>query len=109
MTFLEYVAGGLALCVTIIGIPFGLQIFKLAEVTLWPFNKSWELTSRAPGCLSTIMNLLWLVVAGFWIVVTHLFFGLLLTLTIVGIPWGRQHFKLMALALTPFGRKVIDT
>ncbi len=108
LTFIEYVTGGLALCVTIIGIPFGLQVFKLAEVTLWPFNKTWELKSWAPGCLSTLMNILWLIIAGFWIVVTHLFFGLLLTVTIIGIPWGRQHFKLMSLALTPFGRTVTN-
>ena len=108
IAFIGYVVGGAALCLTIVGIPFGLQVFKLAEVTLWPFNKTWELQSWAPGCLSTLMNLIWLIVAGFWIVLTHLLFGILLTLTIIGIPWGMQHFKLMSLAITPFGRKVVN-
>ncbi len=107
--FLGYIIGGALLCLTIVGIPFGLQVFKLAEVTLWPFNKSYELKEWAPGCLSTVMNLLWLIVAGFWIVLIHLLFGLLLVITIVGIPFGRQHFKLMSLAITPFGRKVVNT
>lgn len=108
ISFIGYLVGGIALCLTIVGIPFGLQIFKLAEVTLWPFNKSYELTSGSPGCLSTVMNLIWLIVAGFWIVITHLVFGILLTLTIIGIPWGKQHFKLMSLAITPFGRRVVS-
>jgi uncharacterized membrane protein YccF (DUF307 family) len=107
-TFIGYVIGGAALCITIVGIPFGLQAFKLAEVTLWPFNKTWEMQDWAPGCLSTIMNIIWLIVAGFWIALTHLVFGLLLVITIVGIPWGRQHFKLMSLAITPFGRKIVN-
>ncbi len=108
LAFIGYLIGGIALCLTIVGIPFGLQIFKLAEVTLWPFNKTWELQSWAPGCLSTLMNLIWLIVAGFWIVITHLIFGLLLAITIIGIPWARQHFKLMSLAITPFGRTVVN-
>lgn len=107
ISFIGYVTGGVVLCITIVGIPFGLQVFKLAEVTLWPFNKTWDLKGWAPGCLSTIMNLLWLIVAGWWIVLVHLFCGLLLAITIVGIPWSTQHFKLMSLALTPFGRKVV--
>jgi uncharacterized membrane protein YccF (DUF307 family) len=107
IAFIGYIVGGIALCVTIVGIPFGIQVFKLAEVTLWPFNKTFELKEGAPGCLSTIMNLIWLIVAGFWIVITHLIFGILLSITIIGIPWGKQHFKLMSLAITPFGRRVV--
>lgn len=104
--FLEYLIGGIMLCLTIIGIPFGLQTFKLSMVALWPFNTKIQLQEWAPGCLSTLMNIIWLIVAGFWIVLTHLLFGVLLAITIIGIPWARQHFKLMSLALTPFGRKV---
>jgi uncharacterized membrane protein YccF (DUF307 family) len=107
IAFIGYIVGGIALCITIVGIPFGLQVFKLAEVTLWPFDKTYELKGWAPGCLSTVMNLIWLIVAGFWIVITHLIFGILLTITIVGIPWAKQHFKLMSLAITPFGRRVV--
>lgn len=106
--FIEYVVGAIALCLTIVGIPFGLQIFKLAHIALWPFNKTIQLRDWAPGCLSTLMNIIWIIVAGFWIVLTHLFFGILLSITIIGIPWAKQHFKLMSLALAPFGRKVVE-
>lgn len=108
LIFIEYVIGGIALCLTIIGIPFGLQIFKLAHVALWPFNKTIRIKDWAPGCLSTLMNIIWILVAGFWIVLSHLLFGILLGITIIGIPWARQHFKLMSLALTPFGREVVE-
>jgi uncharacterized membrane protein YccF (DUF307 family) len=105
--FLEYILAGLALCVTIIGIPFGIQAFKLGLLALWPFGQKIEYMDYAPGCLSTIMNILWLVIGGIWIALTHLLFGLLLFITIIGIPWGKQHFKMVSLALTPFGRRLV--
>lgn len=105
--FLEYILAGLALCVTIIGIPFGIQSFKLGILALWPFGQKIEYMDYAPGCLSTIMNILWLLIGGIWIALTHLLFGLLLFITIIGIPWGKQHFKMVSLALTPFGRKLV--
>lgn len=108
LVFLEYMVAGFLLCITIIGIPFGIQAFKLAILALWPFGKSIELESYAPGCLSTLMNLIWLIIGGIWIALTHLLFGLLLSITIIGFPWGKQHFKLMSLALTPFGRRIVD-
>jgi uncharacterized membrane protein YccF (DUF307 family) len=106
--FLEYILGGLALCVTIVGIPFGIQAFKLGVLSLWPFNQKIEYMEYAPGCLSTIMNILWLIVGGIWIALTHLIFGVLLGITIIGIPWAKQHFKMVSLALTPFGRRLIQ-
>lgn len=108
LVFVEYMVAGFLLCLTIIGIPFGIQAFKLAILALWPFGKSIEMMSYAPGCLSTLMNLIWLIIGGIWIALTHLVFGLLLSITIIGFPWGKQHFKLMSLALTPFGRKIVD-
>ena len=107
LIFLEYLIGGLLLCLTIIGIPFGLQTLKLAQMALWPFGKRIEYMDYAPGCLSTMLNILWLLFAGIPIVLTHLLFGVLFTITIIGIPFARQHFKLMSLALTPFGRRVM--
>lgn len=104
--FFEYIFGGLILCLTIVGIPFGLQCFKFAFVALAPFGVRITDTSSNTGCLSTIMNIIWLVFGGFWIALTHLFFGLLLCITIVGIPFGRQHFKLMNLAFSPFGKSI---
>jgi uncharacterized membrane protein YccF (DUF307 family) len=105
--FLEYMIAGIILCLTIIGIPFGLQAFKLGILALWPFDQKIGLLPGSPGCLSTIMNIFWLLIGGIWIALTHLIFGLLLGITIIGIPWARQHFKLMSLALTPFGREVL--
>ncbi len=104
--FLEYLFGGIVLCLTIVGIPFGIQTFKLAQLALWPFGKEIEYMDYAPGCLSTILNILWLFFGGIWIALTHLVFGLLFAITIIGIPFAKQHFKLLSLALTPFGRKV---
>ncbi len=105
--FVEYVLAGVALCATIIGIPFGLQAIKIGILALWPFGQKIEYMDYAPGCLSTIMNVLWLIVGGIWIALTHLLFGLLLGITIIGIPWAKQHFKMMSLAFTPFGRKIV--
>ena len=105
--FMEYMVAGLLLCVTIVGIPFGLQSFKLGILALWPFDQKIEYMDYAPGCLSTIMNILWLFIGGIWIMLTHVLFGLLLGITIIGIPWAKQHFKMASLALTPFGRRLV--
>lgn len=103
---IEYFVGSLLLMATIIGIPFGLQTIKLGVLAIWPFGSEVVRTNSAGGCLSTIMNLIWFFVGGFWILLTHIGFGILLGITIVGIPWAKQHFKLAGLALTPFGREV---
>jgi len=108
LVFIEYMVAGFLLCLTIIGIPFGIQAFKLASLALWPFGTTIGMKSYAPGCLSTIMNLIWLLIGGIWIALTHLIFGILLGITIIGIPWAKQHFKLVSLALTPFGREIIN-
>lgn len=105
--FIEYIVGGIALCLTIIGIPFGIQSFKLAVLALWPFGQTIQYMDYAPGCLSTFMNILWFFVGGIWILLTHLFFGVILGITIVGIPWAKQHFKMVSLALAPFGKKIV--
>lgn len=108
LVFIEYMLAGFLLCLTIVGIPFGIQAFKLASLALWPFGTTIGMKSYAPGCLSTIMNLIWLLIGGIWIALTHLVFGLLLGITIIGIPWAKQHFKLVSLALTPFGREIVS-
>ena len=108
VTAVEYLISSLAMMVTIIGIPFGLQTLKLSLLALCPFGKEIQTTPQAGGCLSTIMNILWILMGGFWISLTHLGFGLLLCITIVGIPFGRQHFKLAGLALTPFGKQIVE-
>jgi uncharacterized membrane protein YccF (DUF307 family) len=105
---IEYVIGSLVLMVTIIGIPFGVQTLKLAGLSLWPFGRDTRVHSRASGCLYILMNVLWLICGGICIAITHVIFGLLLCITIIGIPFGLQHFKLTALALTPFGRDIVN-
>lgn len=102
----EYLVASILLMITIIGIPFGLQTLKLAGMALWPFNCEMAYARNDGGCLSTIMNVIWFFIGGFWIFLTHMFFGILLSITIVGFPFGMQHFKLAGLAITPFGREV---
>ncbi|MBP3248655.1 MAG: YccF domain-containing protein [Prevotella sp.] len=104
---LEYFVAGLILMLTIIGIPFGLQSFKLGILALWPFGTKVEWMQSQPGCLSTFMNILWFFVGGIWICLTHIFYGFILCITIIGIPFGKMHFRLAKLALSPFGRAVI--
>ncbi len=105
--FFEYLVSGFILCVTIIGIPFGIQCMKLSFLALLPFGKEIRESQRASGCVSTLMNVLWILVGGIWITLTHLIFAILCALTIIGIPFARQHLKLAALALTPFGKNVV--
>lgn len=104
--FLEYLLGGLLLCVTIVGIPFGIQCIKLALLALLPFGREVVAGKSHTGCLAVLMNVLWILLGGFWITLTHLVFGLLCAITIVGIPFAKQHVKLAALALSPFGKSV---
>jgi uncharacterized membrane protein YccF (DUF307 family) len=107
ITCIEYLLASLVLIITIIGIPFGLQTLKLALLALWPFGRQIITTPSSGGCLSVAMNVIWILVGGIWICLTHLFFGLLLCITIIGIPFGMQHFKLATLALTPFGKDIV--
>jgi len=103
----EYLISSVLLMVTIVGIPFGLQTLKLSILALWPFGARIRMKESGSGCLSTLMNLIWIIIGGFWISLTHVFFGLLFAITIVGIPFARQHFKMAGLALTPFGKEIV--
>lgn len=103
---IEYFVASLGLMITIIGIPFGIQTMKLGMLTLWPFGSEVTGTPNSGGCLDTFMNVLWFLVGGLWIWLTHIFFGCLLYITIIGIPFGKQHFKMAKLALSPFGKEI---
>ncbi len=105
---IEYFVSSLVLMITIIGIPFGFQTMKLGILALWPFGYTTRQTGSGAGCLTLFMNVLWILTGGIWICVSHLVFGILLSITIIGIPWGRQHFKLAGLALSPFGREIVE-
>nr|WP_321453738.1 YccF domain-containing protein [uncultured Carboxylicivirga sp.] len=106
MIAIEYFISSLVLMLTIVGIPFGLQTMKLGILALWPFGTQVGYNPQASGCLSTIMNVIWLIFGGFIIALTHVFWGIILAITIIGIPFARQHFKLAGVALTPFGRTI---
>jgi uncharacterized membrane protein YccF (DUF307 family) len=105
--FLEYAWGGLVLCLTIVGIPFGLQAWKIGIAQLMPFGKKVERTGGF-FILNAFLNIIWIIFAGLWIALTHLVLGIGLCLTIIGIPFGIQHFKLMRLSFAPFGYDLRD-
>ena len=107
MMAVEYFVAGFALCCTIIGIPFGLQVFKIGILALLPFGQTSVVEGGSRGCLAIFMNVIWVLFAGIGIALSHLLWGLFFCITIIGIPFGRQHFKLMRVAMFPFGRTVV--
>ncbi len=104
---LIYFFGGLVLCLTIVGIPFGVQLFKLGVLGLLPFGRDIETTGFATGCLGVIMNIIWLVAGGIELAITHVILVAILAITVVGLPFAKQHLKMARLALMPCG-SVID-
>lgn len=102
ITAMMYFFNGLLMCITIIGIPFGLQMFKFAGLSLWPFGREVR-SNPTSGCLTTGFNVLWIIFGWWEIALTHIIFGAVLCITIVGIPLGMQHFKLAKYSLFPFG------
>ena len=107
-TALGYFFGGLVLCLTIIGIPFGLQCFKLAAVVLFPFGKRIINRPGAQGCVSTFANIIWIICGGWYTALNHIFWAIVLGITIIGIPLAKQHLKLLEISLMPFGKRVIN-
>jgi len=101
---IAWVIAGLILCITIIGIPFGRQCFKIAALELAPFGR--EVVNKGMGGLSLIGNILWIIFFGWELAVYHLILGIILMVTIIGIPFGVQHFKLAMLSLVPFGSEI---
>lgn len=101
-----YFISSLLMMVTIVGIPFGLQTMKLALVALWPFGTEIHNDGFPSGCLAGIMNVIWWLLGGFAIALNHLFWGVFFCITVIGIPFGMENFKLMLLALFPFGKRI---
>jgi uncharacterized membrane protein YccF (DUF307 family) len=101
-----YALAGLLMFILIITIPFGIQAFKLAGFALWPFGKAVVKRPDA-GAASVIGNVLWLVLAGWWIALAHLVTAVPLALTIIGLPLAWANIKLIPIALWPFGREVV--
>ncbi len=103
---LGYIIGGLSLCLTIIGIPFGLQAIKLGIATLTPFGLEIVEEPNANDPLQLIFNVIWIFLFGWGIALSHLTHAAILFITIIGIPFAWQHLKLIPLALFPFGRSL---
>lgn len=109
--FLLYVAAGFIMMVTLIGIPFGIQAFKLAAFVIWPFGRvavPIDKSDITSPLLNSVGNVIWLILVGWWLALAHGVFGLILCVTIIGIPLGIQSFKMAGLALWPFGREIVD-
>ena len=102
---LSWWISGLICCITIIGIPWGRQCFKFASMSFFPFKKDVEFGG---GAVSLLANLVWIVFFGFWMAVENFVFGLIWCITIVGIPFGKQFFKIAKLSLMPFGAEIVD-
>lgn len=102
-----YFTGSLAMACTIIGLPVVFQTFKIGLLCLWPFGAEIEDTDSLDGCIRIPLNVLWIIMGGLWAWFMHIIFGVLLFITIIGIPFGRQHFKMARLSLAPFGKRVL--
>ena len=101
-----YYLVGLLMCLTLIGIPFGLQLFKLGTYSLWPFGHELVDGPNEPGCVSVVMNLLWILLGWWEIALLHVVCGIIFLLTIVGIPFALQHFKMAFASIFPFGKEI---
>ena len=103
-----YAVAGLVLCFLIITIPFGIAAFRLAAFTLWPFGRA---VVRKPdaGAASAVGNVIWFVLAGLWMALAHVFTGILLCVTIIGIPLGLGNFKLIPVSIAPLGKDIVST
>lgn len=99
---------GLVMLISIVGIPWAKACFNIAILNLWPFGSKIEKSKSSPmmGAFSTLGNILWFVLAGWWLALGHLLLGILFCITIIGIPFGLQHFKLASLSVRPVGRSI---
>ena len=103
-----YVLAGVVLCLLIVTIPFGVACFRLAAFVLWPFGRAVVPNPQA-GAPSMVANVLWFVLAGLWMALAHLVLGVVLCLTIIGIPLGLGNFRLAAVAIAPLGKEIVPT
>jgi uncharacterized membrane protein YccF (DUF307 family) len=103
---LGYVVAGIVCCVLVVTIPFGLAAFRIASFALWPFGRT--LVHRpGSGALSTIGNVIWLLVAGWWLALGHLVTAVALAVTIIGIPLALANLKLIPVSLVPLGKEIV--
>ena len=103
-----YAVAGIICCVLIVTIPFGIASFRIAAYTLWPFGRT-IVDKRSAGAGALLGNIIWILVAGWWLALGHLTTGIALCLTIVGIPLGVANFKLIPVSLVPLGKHIVPT
>ncbi len=106
LSALGWILAGCLWCITVVGIPVGLQCFKLSSISLNPFGK--EIVDKG-GSVSFLLNVVWFLVSGLWLALENLLLGVILCITVVGIPFGMQFFKIAQVALAPFGKHVVRT
>ena len=106
---LAYILGGIVLCITIIGIPFGIQCFKLSILGMAPFGREIRETEPPGGALSVIMNVIWILLPGLELALLHLMLAAVFAITIIGLPFAVQHQKMTRLAILPFGFRVVES
>jgi len=105
---LGYFLAGFLLCITIIGIPFGIAAFRIGVYALWPFGYT-AVDRYDAGAGSMVGNVLWLILAGWWLALGHIVTGIALFVTIIGIPFAIANFKLIPLSLMPLGKEIVPT
>lgn len=103
---ITYLLAGVLSCITLIGIPFGIQSFKLAGYVAWPFGRELQ---EQPGARFSkgVLNIIWIIIGGLWLSLAHILFGVVLCVTIIGIPFGIKNFSMAKLALFPFAYGVV--
>ena len=104
--FLGYVIAGVLSCILIVTIPWGIASFRLANYAAWPFGRE-VINKPRSGCLTLIGNVIWLIIAGWWMALLHVITGVLLCITIVGIPLGIANFKMIGICLAPLGKEIV--
>ena len=105
LSALGWIVTGCLWCITLVGIPVGMQCFKLASISLNPFGK--EIVYENEGPVSLLLNILWIIFGGIEMAIGNAIIGAILCITIIGIPWGKQFFKIAKLSLMPFGAQVV--
>jgi uncharacterized membrane protein YccF (DUF307 family) len=105
--WIAYTLAGILCCLLIITIPWGIASFRMANYAVWPFGREVVSKPRA-GVLSFLGNVIWVIAAGWWLALTHIVTGLLLCVTIIGIPMGIANFKLIPISLMPLGKEIVN-
>ena len=106
--FLGYVAAGIVLCILIITIPWGIASFRIAGYALWPFGRT-VVAKPSSGAFSFLGNVIWVILAGWWLALAHIVSGIALCITIIGIPLGIADFKMVPISLAPLGKEIVPT